>query len=136
VLLDTHVLVWLLVGSERLGPTVRQVLDDAASAGEIMISAISQWEIAMLVSKGRLVFERDLADWLRDAIALPGMRVVPLSTEIAVSSTRLPGALPADPADRIIVATARALDIELITADRPLLNYAHAGYVRARDAAR
>ena len=90
----------------------------------------------MLVSKGRLVFDRDVADWLNDALALPGLRVVPLSTEIAVSSTRLPGALPSDPADRIIVATARSLDIELITADRPLLDYARTGYARARDAAR
>lgn len=136
VLLDTHALVWLLAGSDRLGANTRQALNDVASAAEILVSAISPWEIAMLVSKGRLAFDRDVADWLRDAFALPGLRVVPLSTEIAVSSTRLPGVLPADPADRIIVATARALDIELVTADRPLLEYARAGHLKARDATR
>jgi PIN domain nuclease of toxin-antitoxin system len=136
MLLDTHALVWLLTGSDRLGANTRRALNDVASAAETLVSAITPWEIAMLVSKGRLAFDRDVADWLRDALALPGLRVVPLSTEIAVSCTRLPGVLPADPADRIIVATARALDTELVTADRPLLDYARAGHLKARDATR
>lgn len=136
VLLDTHVLVWLLTGSDRIGPGARQAMAEAAGGSEILLSAISPWEITMLVSKGRLVLDRDVGDWLRDALKLRGLRVVPLSTEIAVASTRLPGVLPADPADRIIVATARHLQTELITADGPLLAYAGAGHLRARDVTR
>jgi len=129
VLLDTHALVWLLAGSQRLGVKARNKIQDAAEADQLYLSAISPWEVAMLVSKGRLTLDRDVGDWVRDALALSGIRLEPLAPEVAVASIRLPGDLYGDPADRIIAATARHLGAVLVTADGPLLAYGAAGHL-------
>lgn len=134
VLLDTHALVWLLAGNERLGVRSRKVIEEAAEEGGLYLSAISPWEIAMLVSKGRLMLAQDVGEWIQAALALPGIRLEPLSPEVAVASTRLPGALHPDPADRIIVATARRLEATLVTADGLLIEYAAAGHLKVLDA--
>lgn len=134
LLLDTHVLVWLLAGSERLGPAARKRIQQASEADQLQLSAISPWELAMLVSKGRLALDRDVGDWLCDALTLSAIRVAPLSPDVAVASTRLPGDLHGDPADRIIVATARQLGATLVTADAALLAYGTAGHCRTIDA--
>lgn len=88
----------------------------------------------MLVSKGRLMLAQDVGEWIQAALALPGIRLEPLSPEVAVASTRLPGALHPDPADRIIVATARRLEATLVTADGLLIEYAAAGHLKVLDA--
>ncbi len=134
LLLDTHVFVWLLAGNERLGTQARLVIEQAAEADQLYLSAISPWEIAMLVSKGRLILEQDVGEWMDAALAQPGIRLVPLLPNISVASTRLPGSLHADPADRIIVATARHLAASLLTADGLLLNYGEAGYMKVLSA--
>ncbi len=77
----------------------------------------------MHVSKGRLVLDRDVGEWVQAALAPPAIRLIPLTPEIAVASTRLPGILHADPADRIIAATARHCGAILMTDDRLLLEY-------------
>lgn len=136
LLLDTHTLVWLLAGNERLGMGARQSIQKAAQANVLYLSAISPWEIAVLVSKGRLVLEQDVGEWIQAALALPGIRLAPLLPEVAVASTRLPGDLHPDPADRIIVATARHLGATLVTADGLLLNYGAAGHLKVLDAGR
>lgn len=130
MLLDTHVFVWLLAGNLRLGSQARRVVEQAARHGTLFVSAMTPWEIAMLVSKGRLALEQDVGEWIQAALALPGIRLAPLSPEIAVASTRLPGNLHADPADRIITATARHLGATLVTADGLLLEYAQAGHLQ------
>lgn len=130
LLLDTHVLVWLLSGSDRLGARARQAIEKAAEAGVLHLSAISPWEIAVLVSKGRLVLEQDVGEWIQAALSLPGIRLQPLSPEVAVASTRLPGVIHIDPADRIITATARHLGATLVTADGLLLDYGSAGHLK------
>lgn len=89
----------------------------------------------MLVSKGRLTLDRDVGEWVAAALALPGIRLAPLSPEIAVASTRLPGPIHADPADRILVATARHVDAVLVTEDQRLLDYGAAGHLKTRRAA-
>lgn len=134
VLLDTHTLVWLLSGNNRLGKRARTAIQKAASAGGLYLSAISPWEIAVLVSKGRLLLEQDVGEWVGAALALPGIRLEPLSPEIAVASTRLPGKIHADPADRIISATARHLGATLVSADSSLLDYGAAGHLKTMDA--
>lgn len=134
VVLDTHALVWLLHGNERLGPASRALVRTAAHDDGVLVSAITPWEIAMLVSKGRLVLDRDVGEWVQVALALPGLRLEPLSLEVAVASTRLPGTLHPDPADRIIVATARHCGAVLVTEDRLLLAYSAAGHVRTQRA--
>jgi PIN domain nuclease of toxin-antitoxin system len=129
VLLDTHALVWLVAGDARLRPAVRRRIEAAAHEQQLWVSAITPWEIGMLVAKGRLVLDRDVMDWLQAALALPGIRMAPLEPAAAVASTRLPGELHGDPADRLIVATARHLGAALVTADAALLAYGRLGHV-------
>lgn len=129
LVLDTHVVVWLLAGSDRLGSVSRQRIHDASQDDGLLVAAITPWEIAMLVAKGRLKLDRDVGEWLQAAMRLPGLRLAPLTPEIAVDSTRLPGSIHADPADRLIVATARRHGAVLVTEDALLLDYASAGYL-------
>ena len=84
----------------------------------------------MLVAKERLRLNRDVSDWIDAALVLPGVHLEPLSPGIAVASTRLPWQVHPDPADRILLATARHLDATLISADRQMLTYAEQGFVR------
>lgn len=130
VLVDTHVLIWLLAGNPRLGAQSQVLIRQAAAGNELYVSAITPWEIAMLVSKGKLVLEQDVGEWIETALGQPGIRLMPLSPEIAVASTRLPGVIHGDPADRILVATARHLSALLVSADGLLLTYGAAGHVR------
>ncbi|MGO9316692.1 MAG: type II toxin-antitoxin system VapC family toxin [Terracidiphilus sp.] len=130
ILLDTHALVWLLEDSERIGEPVHAQIQQAADEDCLFVSAITPWEIAMLVTKGRLRLGQDVAEWLEAALSLPGIRLEPLSPAIAVASTRLPWEVHPDPADRIVLATARHLDATLITADQQILDYGAQGYVK------
>lgn len=132
VLLDTHVLVWLLQGDERLGARARAAIE-AATIGQagVHVAAISVWELGMLVAKGRLTLDRDVGEWVHAALSLPGMGLIAMEPEIAVAASRLPGAMHGDPADRLIVATARHMGTMLITGDGLILDYAAAGHVRA-----
>jgi PIN domain nuclease of toxin-antitoxin system len=134
LLLDTHVLVWSVRESPRLESVTKKVLNEAARQSLIVISAITPWEIGLLVNKGRLELEADVMEWIREALAKPGVRLAPLDPEIAVASTRLPFEMHADPADRILVATARRLGATLVTADGALLDLSKKGYFRALDA--
>ena len=122
IVLDTHVWVWWVNGDDRLTETQRAAVEQADDLG---VSAISCWEVAKLVELGRLAFDRPVLDWLRAALAYPGVRLLPLSPEVAVGSTTLPGAFHRDPADQIIVATARAHGCRVVTSDRKVLAYAH-----------
>jgi PIN domain nuclease of toxin-antitoxin system len=129
LLLDTHVLIWLLEDSTRISGRIYSKIERAADKDELFVSAISPWEIAMLVAKERLRLNRDVADWLNTALSLPGIHLEPLSPAIAVASTRLPWEVHPDPADRILLATARHLDATLVTADRRILDYGAHGFV-------
>lgn len=133
--LDTHTWIWLVNGGPE---TITRGATDAirrASAGSALaVSAISVWEVAMLESKGRLQLQMDCLEWVAESIRRAGLRVLPLSPEIAVASTRLPGELHGDPADRIIAATARHEGAVLVTRDRSLLDYAAHGFLRVIEA--
>jgi PIN domain nuclease of toxin-antitoxin system len=134
VLLDTHVLIWLVQGDSRLSPKAVHFIENAAQERAVAVAAISIWEIGMLAAKGRLQLAKDVQEWVADVLALPGLRLAPLEPAIAIASCRLPGELHGDPADRILAATARHLDATLVTADEKLLAYGEAGYVRVMDA--
>lgn len=136
VVLDTHALVWMVSADSQLGRKSRAAINAAARTGEAYVSAITPWEIAMLVAKGRLAFTQDAKNWLDTALTLPGIRLEALSVDIAVASSRLPGEPHGDPADRIIAATARALNATLVTADARLLAYGRAGHLLTQDAAK
>lgn len=125
LVLDTHVWVWLLEGrTDLLAPAATRRLQKASVQGSLVVSAISVWEIAVLAAKGRVRFEPDIEEWVRAALAAPGVRLADLEPEISLDSARLPGAPPGDPADRILIATARRLGATLATADREILGYA------------
>jgi len=134
LLLDTHVLVWSMQDSPRLGSATKEVLNEAARQSRIAVSAITPWEIALLVNKGRLQLGADVMQWVREALAKPGVQLALLEPEIAVASTRLPWEMHPDPADRILVATARHLGATLVTADRALLEMAAKGHFAGMDA--
>jgi len=136
LLLDTHALVWSVEERPRLGSGAKRAINIAAQLNQIAVSAISPWEVALLVSKGRLNLSTDVMIWVRDVLSKPGVNLVPLEPEIAVASTRLPFEMHADPADRILVATARHLGATLVTADQALLRLAKGGNFRGLDAAK
>jgi PIN domain nuclease of toxin-antitoxin system len=120
--LDTHVWVWWVHGAPQL-PSDYQAYIQVHEAQGLGVSAISCWEVAKLVELGRLVLPCPVAQWLQQALAYPGVRLLPLSPEVAVESTQLPGAFHRDPADQIIVATARIYNCPLVTADQRIRAY-------------
>jgi PIN domain nuclease of toxin-antitoxin system len=135
LLLDTHVLIWLMFADSKLGEEALAAIRRACAEDRAYVSAISPWEIGVLVSKKRIDLFRDVLVWIRDALSLPGIKLAPLVPEIAVDSTRLPWEAHGDPADRILVATARHLGATLVTADGVLLEFAKQGHFAAMDAA-
>ena len=125
LLLDTHVWIWAAEQREReLSPRILKLIDSASQRGPVLISAISMWEIAMLVERNRLALSAEPLQWIERAVNVPGVRVIELTSRIAVGSTRLPGKPHADPADRILIATARDTGARLVTCDKRILQYA------------
>ena len=135
LVLDTHVWIWVVNGGpECLVERATDAIRAAAGGSGLAISAISIWEVAMLEAKGRVQLPMDCLAWVGEATRRSGIRILPLSPEVAVASTRLPGDLHGDSADRIIAATARHEGAILVTRDRALLAYAARGHVRALEA--
>ena len=122
MVLDAHIWIWWVHGDPLLSAEMCAVLDAAEQAG-VGVSALSGWEAAKLVKCGRLQLPCPVSEWLRQALAHPGIRLVELSPEICVESTRLPGNFHRDPADQIIVATARILAAPPATMDGKILTY-------------
>lgn len=131
IVIDTHVLIWAVQDDPRLGEKARQIIDDTTQRSRILISAITPWEIAMLAEKGRIALGDDVGRWIGRALALPGLSFAPLEAAIAVDSVQLPGDFHADPADRMIIATARFHQVPLMTADKAILDYGAKGHVGA-----
>lgn len=126
IVLDTHALVWWVSIDSRLSTAARQVIEqEIAQQGKILVSAISAWEIAMLVEKGRLALTMDVDEWLDKVASIEVVSFVSITPRVAVQSIRLPGSFHADPADRLIVALARESNATLITADGRIQAYAH-----------
>ncbi len=135
IVLDTHTLIWTVEGDGRLGRSASRLIEETVQTDRVAVSAITPWEIAMLVERRRLRLGREVGEWIAEALALPGVTLIPIEPAIAINSVRLPGEFHADPADRFIVATARHLKASLLTADRTILAYSAAGHLRAVDAA-
>ncbi|MEA2239590.1 MAG: hypothetical protein QOC81_4314 [Thermoanaerobaculia bacterium] len=121
ILLDTHVWIWW-VQDDPMPGGLRMTIEYGASEG-LAVSAFSCWEVAKLVERGRLELARDLDEWLDLALRPSGVRLIPLTPEIARASTQLPGNFHRDPADQIIVATSRVMDLRLATCDEKILAY-------------
>ncbi|MBM3241481.1 type II toxin-antitoxin system VapC family toxin [Candidatus Poribacteria bacterium] len=124
IVLDTHIWVWWVHSDEQLTQTQAEIIE-ANEANIIGVSAISCWEIAKLVEYGRLELPCSLSEWFEQALSYPGIRLLELTPKIAIESTQLPGEFHRDPADQIIVATARVYSCPLVTSDSKLLKYPH-----------
>jgi PIN domain nuclease of toxin-antitoxin system len=126
IVLDTHALVWWISrDNSRLSAKALQAIKNEMNHDGVRASSISAWEIAMLVSKGKLELSMDVLHWLDVAGEVEGFRFVPVDNLIAVKSLSLPGNFHADPADRIIVALAREMAAPLVTADGKISRYPH-----------
>jgi PIN domain nuclease of toxin-antitoxin system len=129
LLLDTHAAIWI-TEDQPLASAAVEAVDAAYRAGStVFVSAITAWEVGLLVSRNRLSLVARPERWFQRLLAIPGVRLADLSPDILIASSFLPGVPPRDPADRIILATARDLGATLITRDRLLLKYGEDGQV-------
>ena len=124
ILLDTHIWIWWVHGDERLDTRLANRLGQVESQG-LGVSVIACWEVAKLVEHDRLELPWPVPEWFEQAMNYPGVRLLELTPEIAFESTCLPGEFHRDPADQIIVATARIHNIQLATVDTKILAYTH-----------
>lgn len=124
IVLDTHIWVWWIHDDAMLSERQKQWIQENEDYG-LGVSVISCWEVAKLVEYNRLKLPCSIEEWLEHALAYPGIQLLNLTPRIVVESTKLPGIFHRDPADQIIVATARAYDSPLLTADDKILNYPH-----------
>lgn len=121
-LLDTHVLLWWLDDPDRLSSALREVVEAADSDSPLLVSDISLWEVATLHSLGRIRLETPLREWLDKAVSPPLVRRQAISPAVATEVAALPDSFHRDPADRILVATARVLGATLLTRDRRIVD--------------
>ncbi|RMF12075.1 MAG: type II toxin-antitoxin system VapC family toxin [Candidatus Dadabacteria bacterium] len=123
MLLDTHAWIWYLNGAEALSNSAREAIASAMAERTLSVSTISCWEVHMLAARGRLRLSIDSRQWTRRATRLPFIDYVAPDDAILAESVYLPGAFHRDPADRIIVATARILGCPVISADAKIQAY-------------
>jgi PIN domain nuclease of toxin-antitoxin system len=124
-LLDTHTWVWWHMRPQNLSKKVSSLIADAGRYKELLLSAISIWEFCKLIEKGRIGISHDPLDWIDSALDMPRLRLVPLTPIIAYRSTVLPQPFHHDPADQIIVATAREENAVILSKDHRILEYRH-----------
>ncbi len=130
LLLDTHTWIWFCLGQQKsFARRTWTAIERACQRGECWVSVISVWELGMLAAKGRLTLTLSPAEWTKQALDTPGMSLAALSPEAAIESSYLPGPFHGDPADRLLVATARHRRACLVTADQRLLDYGRRKYV-------
>jgi PIN domain nuclease of toxin-antitoxin system len=134
IVIDTHVLVWLVQEDRRLGVAAKAVVEKERGSTGALIPAIMSWEVAMLVDKEKLALGMEAGLWFTHILAAGGFRWMALTPEIGIDAGALPGTIHGDPADRLMIATARHLDCPLVTADEKILAYAAAGHLKAIDA--
>ncbi len=132
ILLDTHIAVWLAEGSTKVEKR-RDVLQSAYEAEKLIISAISAWEVGMLVAKNRLILPQSPLAWFDELTANFGITVIDVTAQVAIQSSFLPGAFRGDAADRIIIATAQRHNAILLTADKPIIAYSKTGVIKTME---
>lgn len=126
ILLDTHVLVWWVDDPSKLSSKSQKLIENSIKKEEaILVSSISIWEIFLLAKRGRLGFAIDINSWLEKVESLSFLQFIPVDNKIASKSVMLPEPVHNDPADRIIIATAREYGAKLITSDKKILDYKH-----------
>ena len=128
LLLDTHIWIWFRTGAGNLTKLEIDNILDSHNKNQLFISVISVWEVAMLQKHGRLSLHQSTDRWV--ASAIKGLRVLPLTADIAIESVSLPHLEHKDPADRFILATSRILKLNILTHDKILLNYISSGFCK------
>lgn len=136
IVIDTHVLVWAMENDRSLGREAAAMIDEATASDGAYISAMTCWEVSMLVDRGKLEFRQGVRVWMNETLLQPGIFLAPVDLEISVEAGDLPGRPHGDPCDRIIMTTARILGCPLLTADGAILEYAARGHLTAIDARR
>ena len=127
ILLDTHIALWLGTGDARLRPSTRGLIDDCWRKGvTVLLSAVTAWEIAQLVSRGRVILDRPVEDWIERLGGFPGVARIPLTHHAAIGAYRLRDLTFRDPADRLLIATAIERDCPLITYDARIVGFGEA----------
>jgi PIN domain nuclease of toxin-antitoxin system len=135
LLLDTHCWIWAQLGlTERLSRAAVSAIRKGESEGNLRVSVISIWELAMLEKRGRVALPMNVRTWVEDALTKPGISIAALTPEIALESVHLPGNLHGDPVDRMLIATARVLGATLLTKDAKLIRYSQQRHVKALEA--
>jgi PIN domain nuclease of toxin-antitoxin system len=124
-LLDTHAWVWWVTEDRRLSAVARRAIERSQAKDDLSLSLISVWEVAKKVEKAQLVLDRPVEQWIELALARPELHLVELTRPILVESCKLPPPFRGDPADQLIVATARDCDAVIITKDERIRAYAH-----------
>lgn len=125
IVLDTNAWIYWVADPKRLSRRAVRRIQREETSGEIVVSVVSAWEVALKHSLGKLELDRDVASWIAIATGYPRVRLVPLEVDDAVQSTSLPGSFHRDPADRFIVALARRLGAPLVTSDTRIRKYPH-----------
>ena len=124
-LLDTHAWLWWVSEDRRLSRLAKSAIEKGQREDDVWVSLISVWELAKRVEKKQLVLDRPLDLWLDVATTMPGLHLAELTRPILVDSCQLPQPFLGDPADQIIVATARHDEAVLVTKDQTLRRYPH-----------
>jgi PIN domain nuclease of toxin-antitoxin system len=130
ILLDTCALLWTVNG-DPLSSEALNAINKARNAGELFLSPVSAWEIGILAQRGKVKFGVSAENYVSRAFTQPGTQVAPLTPEIAVRASYLPGQFHFDPADRLLISTAAWMGLILVTRDREILRYSGQGYVTA-----
>lgn len=123
--LDTHVWVWWHMHPKKLSKRVRSIISHPDQYEELLLSAISPWEFSKLLEKKRIGISCDPEEWIREALEMSKLRLVPLTPTLSYRSTTLPPPFHEDPADQIIVATAREEKATVLTKDKLIQEYTH-----------
>jgi PIN domain nuclease of toxin-antitoxin system len=135
LLLDTHCWLWAQLGLiQRLSRAALQAIRSAESEGNLRVSVISIWELAMLEQRGRVALPMNVRTWVDQALSKPGIAVAQLTPEIMIESVHLPGEMHGDPADRMLVATARVQGATLLSKDEQLIRYSRLRHVKLIEA--
>ena len=123
--LDTHTWIWWNMRPQNLSGKVKELIANMDAYDELLLSAISPWEFSNLLEKGRIGVSFNPGEWINAALDMPKLRLVPLTPVVAYRSTVLPKSFHGDPADQIIVATAREENATILTKDEEILKYQH-----------
>lgn len=120
IVLDTHAWLWWVADPRCLSQRARVAIQDTDHVG---VCAISCWEVATLIRRGRIALDREARAWVEQALADEHVEALPLTPQIAVAAGGLDDRFPGDPADRLIYATAVSLDMRLVTKDAALRRF-------------